>query len=144
MLTVWFGDKKKAKTAALVMGLPAIAMLVVALFILVQYNITMTRSEIVVGTPTERHQSAGEVWTEFDYHCHGEDYKTRIDGVYFPTEKELLCNPQNPSDIKIHSYPPLTSELLFYPGALFGVFGLLYLINFLVVARRDRKLNEYS
>ncbi|MFV0411840.1 MAG: hypothetical protein ACK5L3_01050 [Oscillospiraceae bacterium] len=141
---VWFRDKKKAKIFCIIMGAIAAAFFLAsaALYAVEQYKLS-TYYHLAVTVADYDTSNGKDVWTEVQFDRAGVGYVTRIKGhsYWMKTGEQFgaLINPANPAEIQpMQSIGTLPRTLLF-PGLLFGVFFLVYLANYFLIVRREKK-----
>ena len=148
IITIWFGSIKKAKIAAVIIGALAAVLLVVAAanFALKFYKIQ--KYEHVEATVAAFDTSdVNNVWTEFDYSVGGESYSARLKGhsywMSIGSMTNLIVNPKNPNKAEVlHDNPYIASLIFLFAAGIFGLFSLLYLVNFLVLRKKQRRNSE--
>jgi len=139
----WFKDKKKALLVMIIFGAIAISLLLSSLITFVIHNNRVTHWEKVTGVVAANDITDGKTWTEFSYSCNGEEYTTRLNQAYYTvgSEKELLCNPEEPDKIALYFPQSIPAKILVFSAAFFGVFALLYFINYLTIVKKEKKNN---
>jgi len=140
----FFGDKKKALIVCLIMGIITLCFLLSALGLWLSDLYKIDNYTRVMSVVTNYNTSDGKnVWTEFSYEFEQQLYVVRLKGHSFwmteNAEIEILCNPANPEQIEIIKNIGIVSKISLFPAGIFGVFFVMYLINFLKV-RKNFKL----
>ena len=144
LITVWFGDIRKAKTAAVIIGaLAAVLLVAAAVTFALKFN-KIQKYEHVEATVTAFDTRDGNnVWTEFVYSVGGKPYTARLKGhsywMRIDSMIDLIVNPNDPNHAEVlYGNPYTVSVILLAATGLFGLFFLLYLINFLVLRKKQR------
>ena len=145
MLMVWFGNYKKAKLMAIILGSIAAAFLLVsaAFWALETYKINAYEHVVSIVTDFDT-RDGNNVWTEFAYSLHGQDYTVRLKGHSYwmkpNSSVNLIVNPKIPNQAKVlHDSPFILSLILLIGGGFFAVFFLLYLLNARAIRKKERK-----
>lgn len=139
---VWFGDAKKAKLMTTIMGTITALLLMLGIGYWINHSYKINNYERVVAKVTASDATdRTKTWTEFTYTCQKTQSTTRIERIFFRVgqEKELLCNPENPTQAIIYSalnIGVLTSLI----GAIpFAIFTLLYFLNYKSILKKELK-----
>ena len=145
IIPIWFGSVRKAKIASVAIGALAAALLVAAAvtFVLKFYKIQVYEhvEATVVAFET---RDGNDVWTEFVYSVGGEPYGARLKGhsywMRIDSTTNLIVNPNNPNQAEVlYDNPYIVSVIFIAAAGVFGLFSLLYLINFLVLRKKQRR-----
>lgn len=130
---IWFGDKKKAKLASIILVTIAGLMLLSAfisnrIYLYKSNNYEKVTAIVTASDATDRTKT----WTEFSYVCKGEEYKMRMERMFFRVglEKELLCNPKAPLNATLYSSANATPLILAICSIPFAFIALMYFINY--------------
>ena len=145
LITIWFNDIRKAKAAAVIIGALAAVMLVAAAVTFALKFYKIQKFEHVEATVAAFDTRDGNnVWTEFDYSVGGKPYTARLKGhsywMRIDSLTTLLVNPNNPSQAEVLYGNAYTVSVIFLAATgLFCVFFVLYLVNFLVLRKGQRR-----
>jgi len=144
VFAIWFGDIKKAKTMAIIMGITTAILIILALFafIVQLYKILSYEHMEAVITDFDTRDS-NNVWTEFSYVIGEKLYTTRVKGHSFQmridSQINILVNKKNPGQAEIlRDNPYLISLIILVAAVIFGLFFLLYLLNYRSLKKKQQ------
>ena len=143
VIAIWFGDIKKAKTMALIMGLlAAILLLTAGVTFAVKFSKIQSYDHISATVTDFDTRDGNNVWTEFTYTINDETITVRLKGhsywMRIDSQIDLIVNPNNHSQAEVLYGNPYTVSVIFLAATgLFVVFFLLYLINFHVLRKKQ-------
>ena len=144
-ILIWTGNIRIARIMAIIMGIITAGFLLTAGIIWGVESYKINSYAHVKGTVADFDTRDGKnVWTEFEYSLDGQTYTVRLKGhsywMRLGSEINLVVNPKIPDKAEVlYDDPHILSFIMLLPGGLFGVFLLLYLVNFLVLRRREQK-----
>ena len=145
VLIIRFGDTRKAKIAAIVMGSLALLCLVITAVLWGINAYKMNSYDRVPATVTQFDTRDGKnVWTEFRYEYKNETKTVRLKGHSYwmrvNSEVELIINPKRPENVDVIT--PATGKMPIVPlipAGLFAFFFILYFFNYRSNLKRDKK-----
>lgn len=138
-------SKKTAKTVFIVISVMLAASLLASLIFACRDLYRANTWGCVMAEVSDYDTSdSQDVWTEFSYTYDDKDYTVRESGHSYymglGDQITIFCNPSNPGQIAIekHMYS-MAVTFLVLSGAV-GIFFIIYLINFLTVLSREKKM----
>ena len=148
LIIAWFSDIKKAKAMAIIMGVVTSLILLTSIVLFAhQYYKTITYIHIeavITDFRVDTRDTNNRIhWTEYEYSIDNKDYSIRIDqylaGNRVGKQVSMLANPNNHSQVEIvHDNPYLMSVVALVGAGIFGVFFILYSINYLSLRKKQQ------
>ena len=139
---VWFGEKRQAIKAGIILGIITSVFLLAALGMWLTHNYKINNYKKVTGVVTASDATdRTKTWTELTYKCNGVNQTVRLNRIYFRAglKKELLCNPDSPSEASLYSSSSTISLILLISAIPFGLFTSIYLFNYYCIHRKEVK-----
>ena len=142
VIITFFRDRKKALAMLIITGALFLGCLVTggALYGMELYKAGTYRSVTATVTDYDTRDSKN-VWTELFYTLDGQTHAVRIKGHSYWMKKDseiaILVHPTEPEQIEIADYSGTSPKVALIASIPFGIFFLLYLINYIRVRRRS-------
>jgi len=139
---IWFRDTRKAKICAIIFGAITLTALIIGVFFGVRDLYIRRNYQQVTAVVTNNFisQDRRTSWTDTEFKLGGQTYTVRHNLFWIRGRQvELLVNTNNPQQAIPATSLGVFSLIAAVGAGVFGLAFLLYLANFLVCRKRDRK-----
>lgn len=138
---IFFKDKKKAWLMMLITGVIVGCLLLSALIAGgIQLYKSSTYAQVTATVTDFDTRDGNNVWTAFTYEYNNTEHTVRLPGhsywMRMDSEIDLLIHPDNPERAEVLRNSGTLPKVLFIVCIPFGVFFMLYGINYIIVRKK--------